>query len=216
MPMKTHRLTRRGYRETCYTSHDTDAIAAYCRSSRHAYLLPISEVTGRSLVHLRLAAPRNNRASGIRWARDYELATTVQKLGARPTVRNTRTMRKKTGRIRRPGAIAQLGERRAGSAKVAGSSPASSMPEDSCKWAGFDRGAGCEEAGESEAAKAAVPGHVMAGAVRPCQYRASLFEQERYVVPSAEPNANTQRRLSRDPRRFDRREQGALADTLSS
>jgi hypothetical protein len=80
VPTKTNRLTPSGYRGTCYTSHDTDAIAAYCPSSRRAYLLPIGEVAGRNLVHLRVTAPKNNQASGLRWARDYELAVAVQKL----------------------------------------------------------------------------------------------------------------------------------------
>jgi hypothetical protein len=80
VPTKTNRLTRRGYHETCYSSDDTDAIAAYCPTTRRSYRLPISEVAGRSLIHLRLSAPKNNQASGVRWARDYELASAVSRL----------------------------------------------------------------------------------------------------------------------------------------
>lgn len=80
VPTKTNRLTPTGYRETCYTSADADAIAAYCPMSRRAYLLPIGEVAGRSMVHLRLAPAKNKQASGVRWARDYELATAVSRL----------------------------------------------------------------------------------------------------------------------------------------
>jgi hypothetical protein len=80
VPMKTNRLTPDGYRRTCYTSDETDAIAAYCPSSRRSYLLPIGEVAGRSLVHLRLTPARNNQASGVRWAPNYELAVALSRL----------------------------------------------------------------------------------------------------------------------------------------
>jgi hypothetical protein len=68
------------YHETCYSSDDIDAIAAYCPTTRRSYLLPISEVAGRSLIHIRLSAPKNNQASDVRWARDYELASAVSRL----------------------------------------------------------------------------------------------------------------------------------------
>jgi hypothetical protein len=55
-------------------------------------------MAGRGYLHLRLAPARNNRQALVTMADDYDF-----------------------------GAIAQLGERRAGSAKVAGSSPASSI-----------------------------------------------------------------------------------------
>jgi hypothetical protein len=85
VPTKTNRLTGRGYHGTCYTSDEADALAAYCPATGCTYLLPISEVAGRSLVHLRLSAPKNNQTSGVRWARDYELATAVARLRrARP------------------------------------------------------------------------------------------------------------------------------------
>src|SRR5512132_1285870 len=71
--------------------------------------------TFRSAVSLRerrsccgLAPTRNNQRLGIHWAEDFEFGATLG---------------------RDHGAIAQLGERRAGSAKVAGSSPAGSIPE---------------------------------------------------------------------------------------
>ncbi len=97
MRIGTNRLTPAGYVTTTYTEDEIDAVAAYCLELRKCYLLPISLIAGRTYIHLRLAPSRNNQESRINWAKDYEL-----------------------------GAIAQLGERGAGSAEVAGSSPASS------------------------------------------------------------------------------------------
>jgi hypothetical protein len=62
--------------------------------------VPIERMAGRAAFHLRLAPARNNQSAAINWASEYAL-----------------------------GAIAQLGERRAGSAKVGGSSPPSSTAE---------------------------------------------------------------------------------------
>lgn len=86
-----------GYICTQYTAEEVDAIGAYCPELDRCYLLPIAEFEGRANSHLRLARSRNNQERGVRMAAPYEL-----------------------------GAIAQLGERRAGSAKVVGSSPTSS------------------------------------------------------------------------------------------
>ena len=94
---RTARRTRDGQRFTVYGAEEIDWLAAYCAELDRCYLLPIEVVAGQQVVHLRCAPARNNQAKGLHWAAQYEL-----------------------------GAIAQLGERRAGSAKVAGSSPASS------------------------------------------------------------------------------------------
>jgi hypothetical protein len=88
-----------------YTPDEIDAIAAYCADLDRCYFLPIDLCAGRRFIHLRLTPALNNQRAGINWAEAFEFAAT---LGADP------------------GAIAQLGERRAGSAKVAGSSPAGS------------------------------------------------------------------------------------------
>jgi hypothetical protein len=63
------------------------------------YYLPIDAVAGKSYVYLRLAPARNNQRVGVTMADDHRL-----------------------------GAVAQLGERLAGSQKVRGSSPLSSTP----------------------------------------------------------------------------------------
>ena len=61
--------------------------------------LGIGDYLSLGAMYLRLAPAANNQAAAINWAADFDL-----------------------------GAIAQLGERRAGSAKVRGSIPLSSTP----------------------------------------------------------------------------------------
>jgi PD-(D/E)XK endonuclease len=95
---RTSRLTPHGYVRSTYSAAEVDAIAVYCQELKRCFLLPIDEVAGRFVVHLRLAPAANNQEVAIKYAADYEL----------------------------PGAIAQLGERRYGIPEVAGSSPASS------------------------------------------------------------------------------------------
>ena len=93
----TRRLTPHGYVSTTYTPHEIDGIGAYCQELDRCYYLPIELAAGRRGFHLRLAPAANNQELAINWARDYEF-----------------------------GAIAQLGERLAGSEEVVGSSPTSS------------------------------------------------------------------------------------------
>ncbi len=81
-----------------YSESEIDLLAAYCSELDRCYALPANLVSGRSRAHLRLSGTRNHQRQRVRYAADYEF----------------------------PGAIAQLGERLAGSQKVAGSSPASS------------------------------------------------------------------------------------------
>ena len=83
-----------------YSSEDVDGFAAYCLGTETCYFLPLPFARYRE-VRFRLGPTMNNQAIGIRWARDYEFAATIG----------------------RPGAVAQLGERLAGSQKVRGSSP---------------------------------------------------------------------------------------------
>ena len=95
---RTSRQTPRGYVRTTYTASEIDAIAAYCPDLDRCYLMPVRDVAGRQSIHLRLTPASNNQEVAITYAASYEIH----------------------------GAIAQLGERRAGSAKVVGSSPTSS------------------------------------------------------------------------------------------
>jgi prevent-host-death family protein len=93
------RHTPNGYITSTYSIDEVDAIAVYCGELAETYLVPIQVAAGKRQMHLRLEPPRNSQRACINLASDYQL-----------------------------GAIAQLGERSAGSRKVAGSSPASSTP----------------------------------------------------------------------------------------
>ena len=95
--LDTCRHTPHGYVFTTYSRDEIDAVAVYCQELKRCYWLPIDVVEGKRGMHLRLQPAANNQEAAINYAADYEL-----------------------------GAIAQLGERRAGSAKVVGSSPTSS------------------------------------------------------------------------------------------
>ena len=98
--LSTCRFTpTRGYIRTTYESDEIDLFGVYCAELRRCYLLPIADFAGRTYAHLRTAPAKNNQQIGIRWAAEYEFA----------------------------GAVAQLGERLAGSQKVRGSSPLSSI-----------------------------------------------------------------------------------------
>jgi hypothetical protein len=97
---RTSRLTPRGYVRTSYSAAEIDGVAAWCPDTDDCYFVPIAEIAGRARVSLRLAPARNNQELFVHWASEYRL-----------------------------GAIAQLGERSAGSRKVGGSSPPSSIVE---------------------------------------------------------------------------------------
>ncbi len=97
IPLRTSRHTPGGYVRTLYSADEIEGVAAYCRALERCFYLPIADFDGRAHAHLRLACARNGQLRGVKMADDYPL-----------------------------GAVAQLGERRAGSAKVRGSSPLSS------------------------------------------------------------------------------------------
>jgi hypothetical protein len=71
--LQTNRCTPAGYVSTTYTAAEIDAICAYSPNLHRAFLLPISEVSERAAIHLRLEPTRNNQAQGVKWARDHEL-----------------------------------------------------------------------------------------------------------------------------------------------
>jgi prevent-host-death family protein len=91
------RHTPNGYVTSTYSSDEVDAIAVYCGELAQTFLVPIEVAAEKRQLHLRLNSPRNSQRACINLASDYQL-----------------------------GAIAQLGERSAGSRKVVGSSPTSS------------------------------------------------------------------------------------------
>ena len=93
----TNRRGPGGFVRTRYTSEEVDAVVAYCQDEDRCFLLPMSEMSGRSQVHLRLTPPLNGQRAAIRSAASVEL-----------------------------GAVAQLEERRYGIPEAGGSSPPSS------------------------------------------------------------------------------------------
>ena len=111
----TSRHTPRGDVRTTYTAEEVDAIAIWCDALKRCFLLPIEELAGQSYLHLRIAPSRNNQRIGVRMAEDYDLANMITRLGA----------------------VAQLGERLAGSQKVRGSSPLSSTPQQAAQPRGL-------------------------------------------------------------------------------
>jgi PD-(D/E)XK nuclease superfamily protein len=84
--LQTCRRTAAGMFHRSYTEKEIDAVAAYCSELETCYLLPASLVAGRREISLRLQPTKNNQETGVKWAKQYEF-----------------------------GAIAQLGERLAGS-----------------------------------------------------------------------------------------------------
>jgi prevent-host-death family protein len=94
----TSRHTPHGYVRSTYTAEEIDGIGVYCQELDRCYYLPAALAAGRAAFHLRLAPAANYQEAAINWAADYEF-----------------------------GAIAQLGERSAGSRQVGGSSPPSSI-----------------------------------------------------------------------------------------
>jgi PD-(D/E)XK nuclease superfamily protein len=105
----TSRRGREGMISRRYEPGEFDCFGVYCPDTRACYLLAANTFVAQRNVYLRLRETQNNQQQGVRWARDYEFAVTL-------------------GQLRGP--IAQLGERRAGSAKAAGSSPAGSIDLD--------------------------------------------------------------------------------------
>lgn len=71
-------LQRRGY-----TAEEIDAVAGYCAQLDRCYLIPMSEIAGRSAVHLRVAPARNNQVGAVNMASAYELGAVAQ-LGRAP------------------------------------------------------------------------------------------------------------------------------------
>ncbi|MBJ7522337.1 MAG: hypothetical protein JHC84_21720, partial [Solirubrobacteraceae bacterium] len=89
--LSTSRHTPRGYVTSTYTPDEIEGFAIYCPELDECYYVPIRDVLGRAHLHLRLHPARNNQTQGVKMAAEYRF-----------------------------GAIAQLGERLAGSQKVVG------------------------------------------------------------------------------------------------
>jgi hypothetical protein len=86
--LQTSRCTPRGYVRTSYSPTEIDAIGAYSRELSRCYLLPMSAISARHSLNLRLEPTGNNQADGITWARDHELEPVLQRLRANQTRRS--------------------------------------------------------------------------------------------------------------------------------
>ena len=95
----TSRCTPDGYVRTTYAEHEVELFAIYCGDVDQCFLVPRQVVAGKHYLHLRLKSALNGQQACINLAANFEFE----------------------------GAIAQLGERSAGSRKVVGSSPTSSI-----------------------------------------------------------------------------------------
>jgi hypothetical protein len=93
-----------------YGVEDVDAVVAYCAALDRTFYVPIERIASHRHFHLRVAPSRNKQRVGINLAEQYDL-----------------------------GAIAQLGERLAGSQNVVGSSPTSSIGSEAPQMRGFCR-----------------------------------------------------------------------------
>jgi PD-(D/E)XK nuclease superfamily protein len=95
----TSQYTPSGHVRTRYAASEVDGIAAYCPELDACFYVPIEDLEGKAVAHFRLAPARNGQRAGVTMTAQYRL-----------------------------GAVAQLGERSAGSRKVVGSIPISSTP----------------------------------------------------------------------------------------
>lgn len=84
-----------GFIHRRYSTEEVDLVAAYCADTERCYVVPPGLFDRRAAVQLRLSPTRNNQLVGVNWARDFEF----ERLDWDAL-----------------GAVAQLGERRAGSA----------------------------------------------------------------------------------------------------
>jgi hypothetical protein len=76
----TSRHTPRGYLRTTYTAEEIDAIALYAPDTDACYLVPIREIEGQGTISLRIAPTGNSQVLRVRWASDYELATSLSRI----------------------------------------------------------------------------------------------------------------------------------------
>jgi prevent-host-death family protein len=93
-----------------YDAHEIDLVAVYCEDLDRCYVLPPSMFVARRGIHLRVDPTLNGQRASLNLASQYEFL----------------------------GAVAQLGERRGGTAKVTGSSPVSSTHRDPATTIGAD------------------------------------------------------------------------------
>ncbi len=65
------RRTRDGLRKRAYAADEIDAVAAYCLDLDRCFYFPMSWMSGRTFVQLRIGPSRNNQRKGVNWADDF-------------------------------------------------------------------------------------------------------------------------------------------------
>lgn len=98
--LTSSRRNATGHVRTRYLPSEVDLIGAYCGDLDECFLIPIDVVAGQWAVSLRLAPARNGQLAALHFAETYRL-----------------------------GAVAQLAERRRGTAEARGSNPLSSTAD---------------------------------------------------------------------------------------
>jgi len=63
--------SRTGFRPTAL--RQIDAFGVFCPDNEKVYIIPIDDLPLAREAKLRLEAPRNSQAKGIRWAAAYEI-----------------------------------------------------------------------------------------------------------------------------------------------
>jgi PD-(D/E)XK nuclease superfamily protein len=96
-----------GFVRRAYGRGEVDVFGVYCPDPRSCFLVPFDDVPPGGSLQLRVSPPRNGQKRNVRWAKDFDMAATLT----------------------RRGAIAQLGERLAGSQEVTGSNPVGSITD---------------------------------------------------------------------------------------
>jgi hypothetical protein len=74
------RRTATGLVRRIYNAGEIDAFALYCPDTEKCYFLDVKDFESRNCVFLRLDPTRNNQASGVNWAREYEFGATLKHL----------------------------------------------------------------------------------------------------------------------------------------
>jgi PD-(D/E)XK endonuclease len=77
---RTSRRGPTGHIHRSYLPGEIDGIAAFCLDNEKCYLLLGELCTERAFVQLRLGPTKNNQATGVRWARDFEFGATIRTL----------------------------------------------------------------------------------------------------------------------------------------
>jgi prevent-host-death family protein len=72
------RHTPHGYVLRTYTEDEIDAVAIYCGELDRCFLIPITEISGQGMIHLRLGPARNAQRAAVNWADDYDLGAVAQ------------------------------------------------------------------------------------------------------------------------------------------